>query len=98
MSPRSFLGGTGRVQVPARLLDLSLGGALLSLEAGLEAGSIHDFALDLGRGETVWVQGEVRRCRPSDRGGYQVGVEFVGVAPRDVERLREYLAGKRGPA
>jgi c-di-GMP-binding flagellar brake protein YcgR len=78
--------------VPARLLDLSLGGALLRLEVGLDEGTIHDFALDLGRGDMVWVQAEVRRCRTSDRGGYQVGVEFVGIDPHDEQRLRQYLS------
>lgn len=91
---RGSLTGTARVQIPARLLDLSVGGALLALSTSLEEGAIHDFALDLGRGETVWVQGEVRRCRPADRGpGYHVGVEFVGIDPHDTRRLREYLSG-----
>ena len=54
--------GTARAQVPARLLDLSLGGALLDLSTSLDVGAIHDFALQLD-GEVLWVQGEVRRCR-----------------------------------
>jgi c-di-GMP-binding flagellar brake protein YcgR len=91
LKPR--LRGTARAEVPGRLLDLSLGGALLHLQAGLVEGEIHDFALDLD-GETVWVQGEVRRCRPAPRGGYEVGVEFIGIDPRDQRRLKSYLRSR----
>jgi c-di-GMP-binding flagellar brake protein YcgR len=83
--------GTARAQVPARFLDLSVGGALLVLATSLEEGAIHDFALDLS-GQTIWVQGEVRRCTRAERGaGYHVGVEFVGIDPQDEKLLREYL-------
>ena len=83
--------GTARAQVPARLLDLSLGGALLDLATSLDVGAIHDFSLDLGA-ETVWVQAEVKRCRRAERDpGYLVGVEFLGIDPKDQRTLREYL-------
>ena len=82
--------GTVRAEVPARLLDLSLGGALLVIATPLAVGAIHDFALELD-GESLWVQAEVRHCRPSDRGSYHVGVQFVGVDPSDERRLGEYL-------
>ena len=82
--------GTARAEVPARLLDLSLGGALMIITTSLEVGAIHDFALELD-GEVLWVQGEVRHCRPYDRGGYHVGVQFIGIDPRDERRLGEYL-------
>lgn len=82
--------GTVRAEVPARLLDLSLGGALLVIGTPLSMGAIHDFALEL-EGENLWVQGEVRHCRRSERGGYHVGVQFVGIDPRDERRLGEYL-------
>jgi c-di-GMP-binding flagellar brake protein YcgR len=90
---KARLRGTARAEVPGRLLDLSLGGALLHLQAGLVKGEIHDFALDLD-GETVWVQGEVRRCDPAPRGGYEVGMEFVGIDPRDQRRLESYLKAR----
>jgi len=86
--------GTARAQVPARLLDLSLGGALLDLATALEVGAIHDFSLQLD-GETLWVQAEVRRCRQVRADGYQVGVEFVGIHPHDERRLREYVNSRR---
>ena len=89
---KSRLRGTARAEVPGRLLDLSLGGALLHLQAALPEGEIHDFGLDL-EGETVSVQAEIRRCRPV-RGGYEVGVEFVGIDPRDRRRLQTYLKAR----
>jgi hypothetical protein len=82
--------GTARAQVPARLIDLSLGGALLDLSAPLDVGAIHDFALQLD-GEVLWVQGEVKRCRPVRDGGFEVGIEFIGIDPHDQSRLHSYL-------
>jgi c-di-GMP-binding flagellar brake protein YcgR len=81
--------GTARAQVETRVLDLSLGGALLHVAAALEVGSITDFSLSLD-GATVWVQAEVKRCTPAE-GGFRVAVEFVGMHPHDRRRLREYL-------
>ena len=82
--------GTARAEVPARLLDLSLGGALLDLATSLEVGAIHDFALQLDD-EVLWVQAEVRRCQQVRRDGFQVGVEFIGIHPHDQSRLRAYV-------
>jgi c-di-GMP-binding flagellar brake protein YcgR len=90
---KSRLRGTARAEVPGRLIDLSLGGALLHLQAALPEGEIHDFALDLD-GETVSVQAEVRRCRPASRGGHELAVEFVGIDPRDQRRLQTYLKAR----
>ena len=90
---KARLRGTARAEVPARVIDLSVGGAALHLQAALAEGEVHDFALDLD-GETVWMQAEVRRCRPSASGGYDVGVEFVGIDPRDRRRLETYLKAR----
>ena len=91
----SELRGTARGQVPARLLDLSVGGALLHLSMPLEIGAIHDFALQID-GHTVWVQGEVKRCAPTRNGpGHQLGVEFIGIDPRDQRVLQGYLSRSR---
>ena len=82
--------GTARAQVPARLIDLSLGGALLDLKTALDVGAIHDFALQLD-GDVVWVQGEVKRCRQVRNEGFEVGIEFLGIDPHDQSRLQSYL-------
>jgi c-di-GMP-binding flagellar brake protein YcgR len=83
--------GTARGQVEARVLDLSAGGALLHLGAPLADGTIQDFVLHL-EGDEVSVQAEVVRCRPTGRGGYQVAVQFVGIAPEHQKQLERYLA------
>ena len=82
--------GTARAEVPARLIDLSLGGALLDLKTALDVGAIHDFALQLD-GDVVWVQGEVKRCRQVRNEGFEVGIEFLGIDPHDQSRLQSYL-------
>ena len=82
--------GTARAQVPARLIDLSLGGALLDLKTALDVGAIHDFALQLDS-DVVWVQGEVKRCRQVRNEGFEVGIEFIGIHPHDQSRLQSYL-------
>ena len=88
--------GSARGQVVARILDLSLGGALLVVHTTLEVGAIHDFALQLD-GDTVWVQGEVRRATPAPRGGgCEIGVEFLGIDPQDEPVLRAYVSRQGG--
>jgi c-di-GMP-binding flagellar brake protein YcgR len=83
--------GSARGQVAARVLDLSQGGALLVVHTALEVGAIHDFALQLG-GQSVWVQAEVRRVNPAPRGGgYEIGIEFLGIDPHDERLLRAYV-------
>ena len=83
--------GSARGEVVARILDLSQGGALLVVHTSLEIGAIHDFALQLGS-DTVWVQAEVRRASPAPRGGgYEVGIEFLGIDPHDERLLRAYV-------
>ncbi len=86
--------GTARGQIPARLLDLSLGGALLGLAMSLEVGAIHDFSLQLD-GESLWVQAEVRRCRQVRDDTFEVGVQFIGIHPHDERRLQTYVNQRR---
>jgi hypothetical protein len=90
----SEIRGTARGQIPARLLDLSVGGALLHLSMPLPIGAIHDFALQI-EGHTVWVQGEVKRCEPAPGSGHQLGIEFIGIDPGDQRLLESYL--RRSP-
>jgi c-di-GMP-binding flagellar brake protein YcgR len=91
--PTAVVTGTARGEMETRLLDLSLGGALLHLSDALEVGAIYDFALTLD-GQTVWTQGEVRRTRAGERGGFQVAVEFVGIAPDHRRQIEKYLQAR----
>ena len=78
-----------------RLVDVSSGGARLCHDHALEVGTVHDFAFDL-LGETIRVRGRVCHCLPEERGaGYQVGVQFVSVEPKAVQRLDEYAQRRR---
>ena len=73
--------GTARGQIPARLLDLSVGGALLHLSMPLEVGAIHDFALQIDGADGVGAgRGEALRRRAAGA-GHQLGVEFIGIDP-----------------
>lgn len=93
MSDAPPLFGVARAQVPARLLDLSEGGARLSLQAALVVGDVHDFALDL-EGHVLKVRARVCRTESTGPGdGFQVGVEFVQLDPAHERLLRQYLAG-----
>ena len=95
MNTNVELRGTARGEIPARLLDLSVGGALLHLGLPLEVGAIHDFALSID-GQTVWVQGEVRRSSPAPGGsGYRVAIEFIGIDPGDRRLLESYVGRPR---
>ena len=92
------LTGVARAQVPARLLDLSEGGALLALIAPLTVGDVHDFALDLDT-QTVRLRALVRRCEsthPTE--GFHIGVEFVRLDPAHERLLRQYLDGLQPPS
>ena len=89
------LGGTARAQIATRVVDLGLGGALLVMSRPLEVGSIYDFTLEID-GEPLWVQAEVRRFGPADRGpGHHIGVQFLGMDPHEQQRLQEYLARRQ---
>ena len=88
------LRGTARGEIPARLLDLSVGGARLHLSMPLAVGAIHDFALQID-GETVWVQGEVKRSEPANGSGHQLAIEFIGIDPGDQRLLQSYLNRSR---
>ena len=91
----SDIRGTARGQIPARLLDLSVGGALLHLSMPLEVGAIHDFALQID-GQTVWVQGEVKRSsRPRPAPATSSASSSSASTRGDQRRLQSYLNRSR---
>jgi c-di-GMP-binding flagellar brake protein YcgR len=88
--------GTIRGEVPARVLDVSERGARLALETPFEVGSTHDLSLELD-GQHLSIQAEVRHVGPADESGTrEMGVEFIGIAPGDVQRLRAFIERSRG--
>lgn len=84
--------GVARARVPVRVKDLSIGGAHLVIRSEVPEGSVQEFTLDLG-GEAFLATAQVVRSQPNPEGeGFDIGVRFIGLGPRDEERLRAYLA------
>jgi DNA-binding response OmpR family regulator len=76
---------------PAKLVDLSLGGAQVDLDATLEPGERMKVSFDFFDGEPGWVvEGQVRWRDPA-AGGFTYGVAFVDVAPEHQRQLRRLL-------
>ena len=88
------LHGTLELSEPARVINLSTGGALIRTPLPLPVGSIQTIYLNLA-GRTTRVTGLVRRLTPIDaepgRGGYSVGLEFVSPPPSVAASLEELL-------
>lgn len=76
---------------PAKLVDLSLGGAQVDLDAALEPGETMRVSFDFFDGEPGWVlEGQVRWRDPA-AAGFTYGVAFVDVAPEHERQLRRLL-------
>lgn len=77
----------------ARTLQISEGGALLEMARPYPIHTV--FQLDLALGsEILPVRAEVRNIRVLDDGGYQIGVRFAQLRPKDRERLERHLEAK----
>jgi DNA-binding response OmpR family regulator len=76
---------------PAKLVDLSLGGAQVDLNATLEPGERMRVSFDFFDGEPGWVVDAQVRWRDPTAGGYTYGVAFVDVAPEHERQLRRLL-------
>jgi c-di-GMP-binding flagellar brake protein YcgR len=83
------LTGSLRTQIPAQVLDLSLGGALVASQAALAIGAVHEFVLNL-EGEAIRVKAEVRHCRAVGP-EYHVGVRFLGLDADQSQRLSDFI-------
>ena len=85
------LSGARYDRVPAKLVDLSLGGAQVDLAAALEPGDSMRVSFDFFDGEPGWaLEGEVRWRDPTTA-GFTYGVAFVDVAPEHERQLRRLL-------
>jgi len=82
------------------LVDLSMTGCLLRSSAHLDHGVILDLSLHLDDGPLA---AKVRvtessldgACAEGDEKRYLTGLEFLGLPPRDAERLRKVMAEER---
>lgn len=96
------LAGAGFDVAPAKLVDLSLGGAQVDLDASLEPGERVRVSFDFFDGEPGWMLDSQVRWRgvlggerlgphASSAGGYTYGVAFVDVGPEHERQLRRLL-------
>ncbi len=91
---------SGRASREVTLVDLSLTGCLLRIGARLDPGTILDLSLHLDDGPLA---AKVRvtetcvdgACAEGDEKRYLTGLEFLGLPPRDAERLRKLMAEER---
>lgn len=86
------------------LLQLSVGGMLVSLAVPLPVGSLHPFVLTVD-GRHLEVQGEVLNCKSHTDGessiGHKAAIKFHGLSENDRELLEQYVLqtlGERGVA
>lgn len=79
--------------VPGRTLDLSRDGARLELDQALPEGARVRVDVAL-REELVSAEAEVRHVEPAPAGGYHVGVHFVDLAGRALERVDAFLRAR----
>ena len=96
------LAGTAFEVAPAKLVDLSMGGAQVDLDASLEPGERMRVSFDFFDGEPGWILdsqvrwrgllgGEGATIHASPAAGYTYGVAFVDVAPENERQLRRLL-------
>jgi len=90
------LHGTLELSEPARVLNLSAGGALIRTALALRVGSVQTIHLNVA-GRAARVTGLVRRLTPieSETGqAYSVGLEFMSPSPAVAASLEELLEGQ----
>ena len=96
------LAGTTFEVAPAKLVDLSMGGAQVDLDASLEPGERMRVSFDFFDGEPGWILdsqvrwrgmlgGEGIAAHASSAAGYTYGVAFVDMAPEHERQLRRLL-------
>jgi c-di-GMP-binding flagellar brake protein YcgR len=90
----------GREERPVRLVDLSVGGCLVSGEARLAPGALHDLRLQLEDGP-LNAQVRVADCSVDgssldrDQTLYLSGLQFVALPPSDERRLLRLVESLR---
>jgi len=86
------------VTQPARIAEISHGGARIIVAAPLHLETIHDLTLRIGRA-ALPIKARIVHCRLTDtsqgRPTYVAGVEFVDLADADRRLIDAYLAGRR---
>jgi len=85
----------GRTARPAHVLDVSLRGCLLRTELALDPGAVVDVRIDLPDGslpaKARVAEASVDGASLPEGGSFLVGLEFLGLAARDEQRLRTFV-------
>jgi len=91
------LHGTLELSEPARVLNLSAGGALIRTALQMRVGSVQTIHLNVS-GRTTRITGLVRRLTPVEseagQAAYSVGLEFMSPSPAVAASLEELLEGQ----
>ncbi len=91
---------TGLLDMPAWLLGLSEGGAMIRTERYIPVPTPLSIQLSIGSegsNRTMSVDGIVRWAKSADEGHpFNLGIEFLRVDPDDLNILREYLRQLEG--
>lgn len=75
--------------------DISLGGARMITDTGIEVGSEFKMIITLSRTKNIIkLRAVVRWVRPVDTGIYELGIEFLHGVPASVLTLINHLYGK----
>ncbi len=88
---------TGRAVREITLVDLSVSGCLLRCDARLDHGAILDLSLQLDDGPLAVKVRVSETCLDGEAAAagenrlYLAGLQFLGLPPRDAERLRRLL-------
>jgi len=85
------------LDVPVRVVEISLGGMAIETALPFPVGAIHSFRLTLGDDSTAELTGRVMHCRNKAQAGvspqYVTGVQFVEEDPAELAPVVEEIMG-----
>ncbi|MCI9119928.1 MAG: PilZ domain-containing protein [Oscillibacter sp.] len=78
--------------VPCRILDLSAGGLRITTKEQLPVGSIFHISTALLENEDPFtITCQIRRAAEQQMGSFEYGCQFIGLPPKDQERLLQVI-------
>lgn len=89
-------GTTVSLDVPVRVIQMSLGGMAVETTVAFPVGAVHAFSLTLGDGSIVELNARVMHCRNGAPAGapplYTVGLQFVDDGDDDTGVVEDLLS------
>lgn len=74
--------------------DISAGGISINVPRTLPRGTILELELNIG-GEVMKVAGQVVRCTPSEKEGYEAGIRFVGLTEKERHKIMQFVYSRQ---